>query len=170
MFRLLVEFAPDERTYAVGRWFEPLRVVAPDSGHTTELRTPEELRRCSSACFTPGGDRVVAAGHSNDWKRTALTAWSLTGAALELPTAQWVTDRDAPPGIAHIWRITADDTHAALVANPGLVGLFALSDMRPICWIRTNGAVTDAAFDSSGRLLAVAGDAGLYLFTVHEPG
>jgi hypothetical protein len=118
-----------------------------------------------SAAF--GGTLVAATSHS-DWTRLALTVWRPTGAAHEPPAAQCLTDREAGPTLTY--EITASETHAAVVADPGLIGLFALSGMRHICWIRTNDTVNNAAFDPAGRRLAVVGAAGLYLFAVHDPG
>jgi hypothetical protein len=57
----------------------------------------------------------------------------------------------------------------AMITYPGLIGLFALTDMRHLCWINTNAPLRDAAFDPAGHHLAVVGDAGLYLFAVHDP-
>ncbi|WP_198042212.1 NB-ARC domain-containing protein [Kitasatospora azatica] len=165
---LLVEFAPDEQTYLLGRWFEALRVLAPDGRGTTLLDSADDFRRWYRGSFTPAGDRVVVAAADNSWRRTALTLWNLTGAPEEPPVASWTTDRDEGPGprVAHVRQVTASRTHAAVAADPGLIGLFDLADLRCVCWIRTNGIVHDAAFSPSGDELAVVGDAGLYLFTV----
>jgi WD40 repeat protein len=164
------EFAPDERTYALGHWFQPLRVITP-GGPVTTLHSEKGHQRWYCICFSPDADQVVAAAADNAWQQTNLTAWPLTGAAEEHPTARWTTDRKAGPGpeIGHVWHVTASRTHVAVIADPGLVGLFRLADLRHLCWIRTNRAVTHAAFDPSGRRLAVVGEAGLYLFWVRAP-
>ncbi|MFI9463377.1 hypothetical protein [Streptomyces xiamenensis] len=162
---VLVEYAPGERAYAVARWMEPLRVVSTDLGaHTLPL--PENTWRWAALCFTPGGERVIAAGRRGEYTR--LTQWSLTADAPQTSATHWVADHSAPvtPPIEHIRRITADDTHLALIANPRLIGLFDLATLRPLCWLRTNSPVHDAAFSPSGEELAVVGEAGPYLFSV----
>ncbi|MDJ1131870.1 NB-ARC domain-containing protein [Streptomyces iconiensis] len=200
---ILVEFARDERTYALGRWFQPLRVFSRGEAHA-ELCSADGARSCSAegdrsnaaerersnaadgarwgpadwsrrwytVCFTPSGEKVVAAAADGSWQIKYFAVWHLTGAAHEHPEAQWTTESltgQPGPSIGHVWRITAGERHAAVVADPGLVGLFALEGMRHICWVKVNGTVRDAAFDPSGKRLAVAGDAGVYLFAVQDP-
>ncbi|MEU8889106.1 WD40 repeat domain-containing protein [Streptomyces sp. NPDC048442] len=162
----LAEFASHAQTHLLGRSFAPL-LVTDANRHRSIVLESDRDQQWYDAAFTPAGDKVVAASADRGYTRTTLTLWPLTGAKRESPLAQWLVRRTAKPYIYHVWRVAVSDTHVALVANNTLVGLFALPDLRPVCWLTTNGTVKDAAFDPSGHRLAVVGDAGLYLFAVH---
>jgi hypothetical protein len=168
-----VEFAPDERTYA---WIDSgkhLRVINPNGDRLLEL----DLRPMSRGgpvrvCFTSDGAQVIAAGRDNPRTSHFLARWPVAQPPQKSPAAVW-RQHDHPvepgPAIGFVERITASRTHLAVIAYPRLIGLFALADMRHLCWIRTNAPIHDAAFDPAGHRLAVVGDAGLYLFAVHDP-
>ncbi|MFH8369502.1 trypsin-like peptidase domain-containing protein [Streptomyces sp. NPDC018031] len=148
----------------------PLRVVDRSRGTTTVLGAEEGRWSWRATCFAPGGDRVVAIGEHPRLGRV-LTMWRLTGAAVEPPAARW----PGPPredernrtvqDVRALSHITVSDDHVA-VAGGDIIGLFALADLRRLCWVRTNATVWEVAFAPSGRRLAVVGDAGLQLFAV----
>ncbi|RKN11443.1 NB-ARC domain-containing protein [Streptomyces radicis] len=163
----------DGRIRAVAPWFQPPRVTDRSAGTTTELTTPEGLRRWDSLCFTPSGDRFVAAVSRDDYTAQGLLLWPLTGAERAAPAARWMTGgllsgNAGESPVISLRRVTASETHVAVIASAGLIGLFALPDLRPLCWIRTNATVVDAAFAPGGRRLAVVGDAGLHVFHVSD--
>ncbi|MBO2447424.1 PD40 domain-containing protein [Actinomadura barringtoniae] len=165
--RTFVEFAPGEQAWIVARWFEPLSLCR-RNGAETVLVPGYDGRRWGGASFTPSGDRVVAVSGYGPFEKTDFTLWPVTEAAQGEPAARWTTLVE--PDVRHVWRVTASETHAVIVANPGLIGLFELDGMRNVCWIRTNATARDAAFDPEGRRLAVVGDAGVYLFEVTPAG
>ncbi|WP_183154481.1 NB-ARC domain-containing protein [Streptomyces shenzhenensis] len=167
---VVVHFAPDELHHLIGLPSEPLRVFTAAGQLVTELGSPADAQRWADACFTTRGDRIVAVAGTDDGDRV-FSVWNLTEAVQRQEAAARSTYRTARPAAHHpsIWRITASDTHAVMLAHPNYIGLFRLSDMHTVCWIKTNSHVYDAAFDSSGHRLAVVGDAALHLFEVHTP-
>ncbi|MFB6517180.1 NB-ARC domain-containing protein [Streptomyces sp. NPDC056401] len=165
-----VLFGPDGSRYAVERGgLGPLRLVDRHRGTSTVLGEEEGWWRWRSISFTPAGDRVVAAGEHKQLGQV-LTVWQPTGLAVERPTARWFPLRSASgdrrePYVHVIRHIAVSDTHVAVIGGQ-LIGLFALDDLRNLCWIRANDTLWSGAFDPAGRRLAVVGDAGLYLFAV----
>ncbi|MER6379092.1 NB-ARC domain-containing protein [Streptomyces sp. NPDC001250] len=165
---VVVDFAADDQGHLVGVWRQPLRVFSAPGRPLTELAPPAGARMWWDACFTPSGDRVVAAAGDGSWNDTVFAVWPVTGEAVSAATA-WSRQSEARPGRSGVvWRISASETHAVVLANPGYVGLFRLTDMTPVCWVRVNGYVYDASFDPSGHYLAVTGDGALHVFAVHD--
>ncbi|WP_282704017.1 NB-ARC domain-containing protein [Streptomyces sp. CC219B] len=167
---VVVHFAPDEQHHLIGLPSEPLQVFTAAGALVTELVSPADAQRWRDACFTPRGDRIVAVARTSDWDHV-YSVWNLTEAAQRQEAAARSTYQTARPAAHHpnVWRVTASDTHAVMLAHPNYIGLFRLSDMHTICWIKTNSQVYDAAFDPSGHHLAVVGDTALHLFEVHTP-
>ncbi|SEG85207.1 WD40 repeat [Actinacidiphila yanglinensis] len=167
---VIVNFGPEERQHLIGHWFEPLRVFTSQGRLVTELASPHGAQRWGDACFTPRGDRVVAAAAGADWDDSVFSVWNLNGARPREATARQ-TYRVSRPAAHHsvIVRVAASDTHAVMLAFPDYIGVFRLSDMHTLCWSKTNSRIYDAAFDPSGRVLTVVGDAGLHFFEVHDP-
>lgn len=167
--RDILELAPDGLTYAWVDHLERLRVINPDGNRLIELNLlPMSRGQRINICFTPDSAHVIAASRTSHY----LAAWPLTQPTQESPAAEWRQHdhpTDAIPAIAFIEQITASNTHLAMIAYPSLIGLFALTDMHNICWIKTNAPLREAAFDPTGHRLAIAGEAGLYLFAVHDP-
>ncbi|MGP3927925.1 phosphorylase family protein [Streptomyces sp. 8N616] len=166
---IIVQFAPSDQLYLIGRWFQPLRLFTADGQLVTEFDSPADAQRWGDACFTPSGDRIIAAAGDRTWHETVFSVWPVTGGARQPASASSMHGDTRPGASRMIWRVAASETHAALLAKPGYIGLFRLCDMQPVCWIRTNSHLHDASFDPSGRYLAVAGDAGLHFFAVHDP-
>jgi WD40 repeat protein len=161
---MFAEFAPDDQSYVLGDWFQPLRLFVKDGTPLADL-TLEASQRWHAACFTPSGGRLVTISSDDSWEKLTIAAWALTGTMREHPVSRWTMDDILGPGpsIGHVSCITASETHVAVIAEP-FIGLFELPDLRHVCWIKTNGSVRDAAFDGRGERLAVLGDAGVYLF------
>jgi WD40 repeat protein len=164
-----VEFAPDGKSYVLGHWLQPLRIISMDGGLVSQLHCDEEGREWGGVCFTPSGDRLVACARGGSG-RAVFSVWPVTGEPVQAACAESTYPREHDPGPDGVpWRAAASHTHAVVLAHPGLVGLFRLSDMQPLCWIKTNDRLNDVDFAPSGRYLAAAGDAALHLFEVHDP-
>ncbi|MFB4194002.1 hypothetical protein [Streptomyces carpaticus] len=162
----LVAFAPDERTYAVASGRRgPLRLVSPGEAER-QARLAEDHPLWTGLCFAPSGDRLI--GSLRLHGKTMLTAWEFTADRSDQLVPVWAggSPTGVSPPIESVACLTAGDTHLALIAASGLIGLFSLHDLQPICWLRTNAPLRHAAFSPSGGHLAVAGDAGLHLFSV----
>ena len=63
-------------------------------------------------------------------------------------------------------KLVASRDHVAVVTHSGLLGLYEIDGLRPVCWIKVNGRLRDVAFDPAGERLAAVGEAGLYLLRV----
>ncbi|MFD7509744.1 hypothetical protein ACFV5N_10425 [Streptomyces sp. NPDC059853] len=166
----LVAFAPDERTYAVtGGRRGPLRLVFPgEAERQAHLAVDRPL--WTGLCFVPTGDRLI--GSLRLHGKTMLVPWEFTTDSSDGLVPAWTggSPTGSTPPIESVACLTASGTHLALIAHPGLIGLFSLHDLQPLCWLRTNDSLHHAAFSPSGGQLAVAGDAGLHLFSVaHLP-
>ncbi|MEU4981683.1 NB-ARC domain-containing protein [Streptomyces sp. NPDC021969] len=165
---VIVDFAAGGERYLTGLWRQPLRVFSAHGRPLTELDRPAGIHTWWDACFTPGGDRIVAAGETGSWEDGIFAVWPLATDEVS-PATAWSTRKEARlGGNRAIWRVAASESHAAILANPGYIGLFRLADMQPVCWMRVNGYVYDAAFDPAGHHLAVAGDAALHVFAVRD--
>uniref|UniRef100_J1REE5 Transposase n=3 Tax=Streptomyces auratus TaxID=114687 RepID=J1REE5_9ACTN len=174
----VVELASDGRTYAVGQSGEPLQVVRANGAPGVDLflYPPVEWKYWCSIDFTPSGDQVVAVTQDGDGRKT-LSHWDLARTTRQqqrhgppLRRHQQPTAPSTPgtrrPSLGWVRRVNASEKHVAVVADPGIIGLYDLSDIRPICWVRTNAYLSDAAFSPSGEHLAIVGVAGFYLFAV----
>jgi WD40 repeat protein len=154
---VVVAFAPGEQHHLVGLWFEPLRVFTAAGQLAAELSCPDDARRWGGACFTPCGDRIVAAAGDSGWNDSAFSVWNVAGPGTLREAAAHSRYQTSRPADRHptVWCVAASDTHAVMLAHPNYVGLFRLSDMQPVCWTKTNSPVYDASFDPSGRILSV---------------
>ncbi|WP_369267533.1 hypothetical protein [Streptomyces harbinensis] len=161
-FRL--ELPSNQKIYTLGRHNEPLRWHI--SEHTQHQLRPD-LREFwwSGVCFTPTGSALIAA--INHDSRLSIASWDSTTDFKGPLIPQWSEGASEPTyGSRSLRCITASKTHLALIIDPNLIGLFAIHDLQPVCWLRTNAPIRGADFSPSGGQLAVAGDAGLYLFSV----
>jgi WD40 repeat protein len=144
-----VTASPDGSRIAVSYDSGGLDIVEMD----TEARTILDDSGCYGyTCFVPG-DRYLAAIARTD----EVILWDFT-----------VPKVIARQPCEDARRVAADPAgkHVAAVTQPGKIILFDARTLDRICQIPVSGTAKDCAFDSTGRRLAVAGSAGLYLFRV----
>ena len=153
----VVGFAPHGRQRAVAFWFGAVKLF--DAGSPVQVLEKPEATRWAALCFTPDESRLVTLAQDSAYTMAEIIVWDL-GTGQRTATAR-LSAKDFQLSTAD--ELTASRDHVAVVTRSGLLGLYEIDGLRPVCWIKVNGRLRDVSFDPAGERLAVVGDAGLYL-------
>ncbi|WP_112271866.1 NB-ARC domain-containing protein [Lentzea terrae] len=154
----VVAFAPSGLR-AVTHWFAAIKVFSREAVLTLEKPA---ATRWASLCFTPDETRLVSLAEDDAYELAEIIVWDLaTGqrtATVQLSAEDFL--------LTSVDKLVASRDHVAVVTHSGLLGLYEIDGLRPVCWIKVNGRLRDVAFDPAGERLAAVGEAGLYLLRV----
>lgn len=148
---------------AVAFWFGAVKIF--QAGGPEPVCTLEKpaATRWASLCFTPDESRLVSLAEDSGYTTAEIIVWDL-GTGQRTATAE-LSARDFQLSCTTD-KLAASLRHVAVVTRSGLLGLYEIDGLRPVCWIKVNGRLRDVSFDPAGERLAVVGDAGLYLLRV----
>ena len=138
-------------------WFGAVKLF--DAGSPVQVLEKPEATRWAALCFTPDESRLVTLAQDSAYTMAEIIVWDL-GTGQRTATAR-LSAKDFQ--LSTVDELTASRDHVAVVTRSGLLGLYEIDGLRPVCWIKVNGRLRDVSFDPAGERLAVVGDAGLYL-------
>lgn len=159
----VVAFASGDAQWAVAFWFGAAKIFRKGGAEPVCTLEKPAATRWASLCFTPDGSRLVSLAEDSAYTAGEIIVWDL-GTGLAKDTVR-LSAKDFQLSCTAD-KLAASRDHVAVVTRSGLLGLYELDGLRPVCWIKVNGRLRDVCFDAEGDRLAVVGDAGLYLLRV----
>ena len=155
----VVAFAPSGSLHAVAFWFGAVKIFRPGSREPLHTFAKPAATRWAWLTFTPDESRLVTLAEDDAYTMAEIIVWDLDTGRRTATVQLNADDFKLSP----VDKLAASRDHVAVVTRSGLLALYEIEGLRPVCRLKVNGRLRDVRFDPEGQRIAAVGDAGLYL-------